>query len=79
MNCKEITSEIHKKKKKKKKEIGIRLILKPIAKMSNLKLRGEIQNIYLFIASYLPFLSMKSELKENQSWAAKISLSVQNK
>ena len=44
--------------------------------MINLKLRDEIQNIYLltytYICLYLSFLSMKSEPKENQSWATKI-------
>ena len=44
--------------------------------MINLKLRDEIQNIYLltytYICLYLPFLSMKSELKENQYWATKM-------
>ena len=83
MNCKEITYEI----RKKPTEMGKRLNLKPIAKMINLKLKNEIQNIYLFIYlffiylfidSYLSFLSMRSELKENQSWAAKISLSIPN-
>ena len=56
--------------------------------MINLKLRDKIQNIYLFsyflfiyifIYTYLPFLSVKSELEENQSWEAKISLSIPNK
>ena len=55
--------------------------------MINLKLRDEIQNNYLFIylltytyiCLYLPFLSMKSELKENQTWATKISLLIPNK
>ena len=50
-----------------------------MAKMVNLKLRDEIQNIYLFIDTYLTFLSMKSELKENQSWEAKMLLSIPNK
>ena len=47
--------------------------------MIYLKLRDGIQNIYLFIDTYLPFVSMKSELKENQTGAAKISLSLPNK
>ena len=51
--------------------------------MINLKLRDEIQNVYLFIHlstdKYLPFLSMMAELKENQSSTAKISLSIPNK
>ena len=49
--------------------------------MINLKLRDEMQNIYLFIDVYLflPFLSMKSELKENQSFATKTSLLIPNK
>ena len=52
--------------------------------MINLKFSDEIQNIYLFIDVYLylfvfTFLSMKSELKENQSWATKISLLIPNK
>ena len=64
INCEEITSEMC---KKKPSEIDIHSILKPNRKIINLKLRDEIQNIYLFIDTYLPFLSMKSELKENQS------------
>ena len=64
-------------------EINIRLKLKSqLAKMINLKLRDKIQNIYLFIyiliGTYLLFLSTKTELNENQSWAAKISLSLPN-
>ena len=52
--------------------------------MINLKLRDEIQNTYLFIDVYLYLFvlivsSMKSELKENQSWATKISLLIPNK
>ena len=47
--------------------------------MINLNLRDEIQTMYLFIDTYLPILSMKSERKESKSWAAKISLSIPNK
>ena len=33
--------------------------------MIKLELREVIQNIYLFTDTYFPFVSMKSELKEN--------------
>ena len=70
-------------KKKKKKKIKQKLVyekyLSDIAKMIDLKLRDEIQSIYLSIGTYLQFLSIKSDIKENPSWAAKISRSIPNK
>ena len=68
-----------KKKKKNKQKLVYEKDLSHIAKMIDLKLRDEIQNIYLFIGTYFPFLSIKSDIKENPSWADKISLSIPNK
>ena len=73
-----MTSEIRKKNKKKQKLVYEKY-LSHIAKMIDLKLRDEIQNIYLSIGTYFQFLSIKSDIKENPSWAAKISLSILNK
>ena len=56
--------------------------LSHIAKMIDLKLRDEIQNIYFFLFIYLlahTFISIKSDIKENPSWSAKFSLSIPNK
>ena len=72
-----------KKKNKKKQKLVYENYLSHIAKMIDLKLRDEIQNIYLFIylfiGTYFQFLSIQSDIKENPSWAAKISLSIPNK
>ena len=52
--------------------------------MINLKLRDEIQNIYLFIGVYLYLFVITVSFnevwtKKNQSWATKISLLIPNK
>ena len=73
--------------KKKKQKLVYEKYLSHIAKMIDLKLRDEIQNIYLFIylficlfiGTYFQFLSIQSDIKENPSRAAKISLSIPNK
>ena len=63
----------------KNSEISIRLIIKPNRKkMINLKLRDEIQNI-IYRRILIFVCSVKSELKENQTWATKISTSIPNK
>ena len=77
------TQKTTKHNKKKIQKLVYKQYLSHIAKMIDLKLRDETQNIYLFvyffIGTYFPFLSIKSDIKENPPWAAKISLSIPNK